>query len=217
MKEEEIINMITTGRITWEGLIRDIIIDEGIDPWDVDIIKLANRFRNIVEKVDIRVAGKFILISSILLSMKSEMMFREEEEEIEELLIPIYNKREINIKPKIQIKRKRPITLNELISALKKAIEVSERRKERREKVEEKKEIKIRKINIKEKIERLYEKISNLFKKINRIPFSKLVPSWRRVDIVWTFIPLIHLAGENKVELEQEKEFGEIYVRKGSS
>ena len=45
MKEEEIIDMIESGKLTWEGLIRDIIIDEGIDPWNIDIIKLANKFK----------------------------------------------------------------------------------------------------------------------------------------------------------------------------
>ena len=214
MKEEEIMEMIENGKLTWEGLIRDIIIDEGIDPWDIDIIKLANKFKEIINKINIEIAGKFVLVSSILLSMKSDEMFRKEEEEIDELIIPIFEKKEINIKTKIPIVKKRKITLNELIDALKKAVEVKSKRDKRKVEEIKTKKIELKKTNIREKMESLYNKIISFFKYFERIPFRKLVPSWKREDIVWTFLPLIHLSGEHKVELEQEKEFGEIYVRR---
>ena len=220
MNEEDIINQIVSGELTWEGLIRDIIIDEGLDPWDIDIIKLANRFKQIIDKVDIETAGKFVLVSSILLSMKSERMFQEEEEEIDEIILPILNKREIQLKPRIPAARKRPITLNELISALKKAVEVKERREKRKknevkEKVKEK-TFEVKKVKIGELIQNLYTKLTSLFRKFDVVPFSKLVPSWNRHDIVWTFLPLIHLSAKHKVKLNQEKDFGEIYVKRES-
>ena len=215
MKEEEILEMVENGKLTWEGLIRDIIIDEGIDPWDIDIIRLANKFKEIIDKVNIEIAGKFLLVSSILLSMKSDEIFKKEEEEIDELIIPIFEKKEINIKTRVPIIKKRKITLNELINALKKAVEVKNKR-EKKKKVEEikVKKIELKKVNIREKMEALYKKIISFFKYFERIPFKKLVPSWKREDIVWTFLPLIHLSAEHKLELEQEKEFGEIYVKR---
>ena len=203
-----------------EGLIRDIIIDEGLDPWDIDIIKLATRFKQIVDKVDIATAGKFVLVSSILLSMKSERIFQEEEEEIDEIILPILNKREIQLKPRIPAARKRPITLNELISALKKAVEIKERRESRKkEKVKEEvkeKTFEVKKVKIGELIQGLYDKLTHLFRKFDVVPFSKLVPSWNRHDIVWTFLPLIHLSAKHKVKLNQEEDFGEIYVKRES-
>ncbi len=218
MNEEDIINKIVNGEITWEGLIRDIIIDEGLDPWDIDIIKLANRFKSIVDRIDIATAGKFLLVSSILLSMKSDKIFQEEEEEIDELILPILNKREIKLKPRIPAARKRPITLNELISALRKAVEVKERRETRKKKKEEKvikeKTFEVKKVKIGKLIQNLYDKLVIMFKKFEVIPFSKLVPSWNRKDIVWTFLPLIHLSAKHKVNLTQEEDFGEIYVKR---
>ena len=219
MNEEDIIKQIVSGELTWEGLIRDIIIDEGLDPWNIDIVVLANRFKSIVDKIDIATAGKFILVSSILLSMKSERIFQKEEEEIEELILPILNKREIQLKPRIPAARKRPITLNELIAALKKAVEVKERREKRKkEKTEEfkPKAFEVKKVKIGELIQNLYDKLVDMFKKFEVIPFSKLVPSWNRKDIVWTFLPLIHLSARHKVRLDQEEDFGEIYVKRES-
>ncbi len=219
MKEEDIIKQIVSGELTWEGLIRDIIVDEGLDPWDIDIIRLANRFKEIIDKIDIATAGKFVLVSSILLSMKSERIFQKEEEEIEELILPILNKREIKLKPRIPAARKRPITLNELIAALKKAVEVKERREKRKKKKEvefKPKAFEVKKVKIGELIQNLYDKLTAMFKKFEIIPFSKLVPSWNRKDIVWTFLPLIHLSAKHKVKLNQEEEFGEIYVQRES-
>ena len=42
--------------------------------------------------------------------------------------------------------------------------------------------------------------------------FSNLVPSDSKMDKVLTFIPLLHLTNQRKVDLEQEKHFGEIEV-----
>ena len=45
---------------------------------------------------------------------------------------------------------------------------------------------------------------------------NKSVVGARKSDIVWTFLPLIHLSSKHKIKLEQEKEFGEIYVKRES-
>jgi chromatin segregation and condensation protein Rec8/ScpA/Scc1 (kleisin family) len=77
--------------------------------------------------------------------------------------------------------------------------------------------MKIRKIDIGKKIISLYEKIVDFFVKLNilEIKFSQLIPSKHRWDIIWTFIPLIHLANKDKIRLKQEENFGEIYVTRG--
>ena len=45
-----------------------------------------------------------------------------------------------------------------------------------------------------------------------KLTFTKLLPSESREDKVHTFIPLLHLAQQNKIELVQETPFGEIEV-----
>ena len=45
-----------------------------------------------------------------------------------------------------------------------------------------------------------------------KLTFQKLLPSESREDKVHTFIPLLHLAQQNRIELIQDTPFGEIQV-----
>ncbi len=213
MDEERIIELLP--KLGWEGLIREIVREQGLDPWNLDIKKLVDRYMEIMKKaeeLDLRIDGKFILVASILLAMKAENMFVKEE--IDEVLLEILEET-----PKLEVRkppaRKRPISLNELIEALRKAMKVKEKR-ELKVVASRRFEYKVKKIDLGEKMRKLYRVIVNLIERLKakEIRFSMLVPSRRKEDVIWTFVPLIHLANERKVGLRQEEHFGEIYVKK---
>jgi chromatin segregation and condensation protein Rec8/ScpA/Scc1 (kleisin family) len=63
-------------------------------------------------------------------------------------------------------------------------------------------------------IKDLYSKILNFFKKSETIKFSELTPSSKKEDKIYTFIPLLHLVNSNKIDLEQNEHFGEIFIKK---
>ncbi|MEK6828202.1 MAG: segregation/condensation protein A [Nanoarchaeota archaeon] len=46
----------------------------------------------------------------------------------------------------------------------------------------------------------------------DKLTFSKLLPSESKEDKVHTFIPLLHLAQQSKIELVQDIPFGEIQI-----
>jgi chromatin segregation and condensation protein Rec8/ScpA/Scc1 (kleisin family) len=46
----------------------------------------------------------------------------------------------------------------------------------------------------------------------DKLTFSKLLPSESKEDKVHTFIPLLYLAQQNKIDLMQENAFGEIEI-----
>ena len=62
--------------------------------------------------------------------------------------------------------------------------------------------------------------MQNLFLKIkrffilgnNHLTFEKLIPSESKEDKVATFIPLLHLANRHKIDINQEKPFGDIEI-----
>lgn len=64
----------------------------------------------------------------------------------------------------------------------------------------------------------MYRRVNEFFSKIGRdfIALSELVPSSERTDLIWTFIPLLYLDNEGRVNLRQEIPFGEIYVERRS-
>ncbi|MCK5140441.1 MAG: segregation/condensation protein A, partial [Thermodesulfovibrionia bacterium] len=45
-----------------------------------------------------------------------------------------------------------------------------------------------------------------------RLTFSTLVPSETKEDKIYTFIPLLHLTNQRKIDIEQYQPFGEIEI-----
>ena len=71
-----------------------------------------------------------------------------------------------------------------------------------------------KKFDITEKIKEIYSRIKDLFtsKKTEKITFDELVQSSKKEDKIYTFIPLLHLANQEKINLNQEIPFGEIHI-----
>lgn len=225
---EKLFDYMTSDKLTWEGIIRDIVKTEQMDPWNINVAKLAIRFAEEIKRMDtvnFRISGKFILAASILLKMKSDFLLVEKEiEESDEGVSLAWLFKDINYElgpgeliPRIPMKKKRHVTLEELIAALSKAIEVKDRRVKRHE---EQSLVTVpipkNRIDLGEKIALVYTAITDFFKGFHKkeIKFDELLPSRQRNDVIWTFIPLLHLSTKGKIDLYQEKCFGDIWVRK---
>ena len=67
-------------------------------------------------------------------------------------------------------------------------------------------------------IREVYGKIRLFFNqnKKNMVTFSQLVPSDSKDDKIYTFIPLLHLTTQRKIDLSQEQQFGEINIHLAS-
>lgn len=209
---------------SWEDVIVKVVAEEQMDPWSIDIIRLANTFLIYIEKIeelDLRIPARFILIASILLRMKSDVL----SEKKQNIFIPESEKepdetlRILASVPPLQppIKRipLRNVTLNELINALRKAYDVQDRRVERRIKIKRAVEfaVPIPQEDVTERINKLFFQINDALKEIDNIEFSRIVKRWGRKEIVEALIPLLHLSQDGKINLHQEEIFKEIFVR----
>ena len=222
LEEKDIVDMISK-ESNWEEVLEYVITEEGMDPWDVDIAKLADAFTDYVKtvgKLDFRVPARVIIIAAVLLRMKMEILIFEEEEKREkekkeDELIDISKVPDLEAPIKRTPKRK--VTLDELVGALEKAFrtkEIRETKKARaRRRVEELMEEDY--VDIDKKIDELYSRISGVLDKLKKgeITFSELVPKWERNEIVENFLPLLHLTQEGKVTCEQKELFKEIYIK----
>ncbi len=106
-----------------------------IDPWDIDIAKTTEKFLKYIdslEKRDLRIPARTLLYASVLLRMKSDSMEEQKVEEPEpEMEEPeAVEVEEMGTLPRPPVRRhtKRPVTLDELISELKKAEMVGRRK-----------------------------------------------------------------------------------------
>ena len=228
--------------IRWQSILYELVRSGKINPWDIDISTLAQEYIKILknlERMNFNLSGKVVFAAAILLKIKTrdlglsefvsmtdmvdelpEEEFPLEGEEIEEQLVEIAKQKQ-RVQPRVEAKipgpRTRSVTVFELVKALKRAITVEEKREKRleiREELKRPRKHKIKKVNIQDKIMHVYARIKELSLELNQstIEFTKLVPGNQKKDIVWTFVPLLHLSHEDKVNLHQELPFSKIFV-----
>lgn len=214
--ENKLIQTIVLGT-DWQEVLTSIVVEEGLDPLNVDILRLTDAFVFYLHRLksfDFRIPARFILIVAILLRMKCELMLEEEEKKLEikgEAPAPLNIENVPLLTPPITRKPTRKVMLTELVTALNKAFEFKERK--------EGKQIRLRRA-----VERLIEqeedielRIKTIFESILRhgtiMKFSDIVPVWKKKDIVETFMPLLYLIQRGKVTCEQDEFFKEITIR----
>ncbi len=213
---------------SWEDVIVKIVAEEGMEPWSIDLVKLADAFSFYIEHArkmqdDLRVPARFILIAAILLRMKSDILAEKEQK----ILIPEspdQNQKEADLlrllagvpplDPPVKRIPLKNVTLNELILSLRKAFDVQERRTARKDRQHAIiGQVLAEPDDITERIDKLLAQIKDIIKEIDgKIEFSKLVTEWKREKIVKTLMPMLHLAQEGKIGYEQGELFQEIMV-----
>lgn len=233
MQDKLLDMLLQENEITWQTIIYDLVKTEKMDPWDIDISILTKRYIETIKKLqehNFFISGKVLLASAILLKIKSNklltdyiaqfdnQLFAKEEDLLEEVV-----EMEQEDIPRLLIKtpqaRKRKVTINDLMVALKKALDVDKRRefKKLQEIPIRRAEIPTKKFDIGQLIKTIYQKILNFFKKQEVITFSQLIPSEKKEDKITTFIPLLHLDKDSKINLSQNEHFGEIYINKAEN
>lgn len=238
--QEKIFSMLfDEDEITWQSMIYDLVKTEGMDPWDVDVSLLSVKFLDMLKKLkemDFRISGKIVLASAILLKIKSNKLLTEDINALDSLIAGNQEEMDLldelgmdeegtrtrrgkfdgpKLMPKTPQPRKRKVSIYDLVKALEKALEVNYRRPPViRNKTKARAPQKG--IDISSIIKDVYDKVNDHYKgkvsKEKTLSFSQLIPSESKEDKVFTFIPLLHLENQERVELEQEDHFKEIMI-----
>lgn len=220
--------------ITWQSIILDLLKTGELDPWDINVSLLAQRYLETIKELhelNLFVSGKIILASAILLKFKSEKLLTEGIQALDNIMFPPdiediqefeNNETQTRLieRPTLTIKtpqtRKKRVTITDLISALEKALEVNERRvlkHEEQSQVPESMYIPQKPKDLTELIREVYSKITNYFINKHQLTFTELVGSTNKQDKLYTFLPLLHLDAQGKIELNQTEPFGEIDIQ----
>ena len=234
---DEVYNLIIKeGEITWQSLLLDLIKNEQMDPWDIDVSLLAKKYIESIkelQKFNFFISGKMLLASALLLRIKSDKLMDEDIMQFDNLLYPPADIDPMEMdahlqtsdsyknleKPILTIRtpqaRKRRVNLADLIGALHKALEVNQRRIKKQEHYSYSEiEIPTMNIDITDLIKKMYSKIIGHFdfNKDGKLTFGALLEGGNRQDKILTLLPLLHLANEGKINLLQEEHFGDIFV-----
>jgi len=221
--------------LSWKDMIYALIEEEHMNPWDIDISLLSQKFLEMLRKLkelDFRISGKMVLASAVLLKMKSDILIDEDIANFDNMM----NNTEENIpldingqqaydasgKPQLYPRtpqpRQRKVSIFDLVQALEKALEVENRRKKFKPNTKKlvlklpEKHFDLGKsmVNVYGKVETHYKNKKN---KDRILTFDELVVGTSKHDKVLTFVPLLHLDNLRKVDLEQDKHFEQISVK----
>jgi len=223
--------------ITWKSIIHELVRTEQMDPWDIDISLLTKKYIKAVKKLadhDLKVSGRIVLAAAILLKIKSSHLLEygitnldklinqgddlSEEELLEELGEEMARERrqrqQFQLIPRNPQPRSRKVSIHDLVGALQRAMESKKRILARQRPV--KYNMPQRKVDIMEVIYDIYHKIVYYTNKEKnaKLTFTKLLPpNPSKHDKVYTFIPLLHLENQRKVDTKQSQPFEEIHVQ----
>src|SRR3989344_6694876 len=237
MQDQILDLLLKKDEITWQNILYELVKTEQMDPWDIDLSSLSKKYLEALKKlteVNFFISGKVILASAILLKMKSDKLLVQYMAQFDMLMFPADDLEEfedfednkkgrikLDEPPRLTVKtplpRKKKVSLEDLVQALEKALEVDQRRTARRLealRIPTNVALPTKTFDIGAKIKEIYERIIFYFKTNPMVTFTELVGSERREDKITTFVPLLHLANQEKVHLNQEEHFGEIEIRK---
>lgn len=215
-----IFDIIESGN--WEKLLYYIVEFENLNPYDIDLVKLCDKFleyMNKAKELDFRIPAKVIFIATFLLKLKLDLLFpqnQETEEKIKEILdIP---KIDIsNLELNLPIKRLpiSQITLEELIYSLRKILELKDKKEKkisRLRRIKESMKEYFEEIEIDKIIEEVYQKILELVKYKDSLLFDEILEKNDFREIYIKFVSILHLELQKKIKTEQKDFFDKIFI-----
>ncbi len=191
------------------SIVLKLVINGEIDPWNVDIVELADKYINEIKKLDtpdFKTASKIISTAVLLLKMKANALGLDTD-----------NNKKRTIKKRL-MGIKRFYTIEEIAHILKKfatpPIQIKEDKRKKRKSYKRKTNSNkstelppLFKATLEEAIEFLKEELEKLD---SLISFKEL----EYPDKIQSFVALLFLNYEKVINLYQEKPFGEIIIEK---
>lgn len=234
IKNSQFYSIITNGEISWKSILLDLIKTEQLDPWDIDLNILADRYVAVIkemEDADFYVSSNVLYACSYLLYIKAEKLFNRYLRELDEA---VYGRQEVRkyenerieidenelpiLVPRTPIERNKRVTLAELMSALNHAVETENRRIRRDIKVRQARKSALvvlpraDRMSLKDRVIRALAKIRGIFvrEKTSSTTYSSIAPT--KEEKLSTFLPILHLSNTQQIYLRQPKHFEEIFI-----
>ncbi|MFC1686112.1 segregation/condensation protein A [Nanoarchaeota archaeon] len=232
MGHEEVYNLLVSRELSWQQMIYDLIKSEQLDPWNIDLSKLTQRYLEKVhemEEANFIISSKILYAAALLLRIKSELLINRYIKSLDEILFGKPEKKEkppieINLDdvselfPRSPLPRSKRVTLNELIGALNRAMTTEHRRIKNEVSVKHA----LNRFNfflpksstdVRFKIKEVYDKVKGFFKtnaNAEKMTYSELAPT--KEEKRMSFAPVLHLDNQERILLEQLQHFDEIYL-----
>jgi len=215
---------------SWEGTLERLTAD--MDPWDIDIAELAQRYRQYLDalrELRFEIPGRMVLTCSILLRMKSDDLLAACStdqsnliEELEEVVEETAAEWDEPIEPEefslpLLRRPRRQVTLEDLRLALTAAMTVSLRRAERlidrmKDDVDEFSSFQIGGEDFTDRLRLLFAKIKKLLSGRRVVSFFRLLERGDKEERIRRFFEVLLLAAQGEIDCYQEEFLGDILI-----
>lgn len=232
INQDQFFNLISSNELSWQAIIYDLIKTEQLDPWDIDLATLADKYVQTIqqlEEADFFISSKILLACSLLLRLKSEILINSYIQDLNDALYGKKDEKRYEIErieidendlpilsPRTPMARHKKVTLNELIKALDHAINTESRRI--------RKEIKHRQhrraletvmpknnfVPLKVRVKSIFNILKVHLKENNHMKFHSLAKS--KEEKLASFVPMLHLSNNGKIFLRQKQHFDHIHM-----
>lgn len=233
INQNQFFDLISSEEIGWQTILYDLIKTEQLDPWDIDLGILADKYVGIIQQLEntnFFISSKILLACSLLLRLKSEILINSYIHDLNEALYGRKDEKRYELEriaidendlpilvPRTPMARHKKVTLKELMIALDKAINTEGRRikKDIQGRQAEKSILRVMPRNsfipLKIRVKSIFDLVKNHMGNGNdHIKFSHLSPD--REEKLASFLPILHLSDRGKVFLRQKEHFQEIHI-----
>jgi segregation and condensation protein A len=208
---------------TWKDILLELISSNSLDPWNIDLVGLADAFIRKVremESMDFAVQANVILAASILLRYKSDYLkalsYQSEITEFApeaEAFVPGADEYpELTLSSRIPPKRQ--ITLEDLIGEMERIIKYDEAEKVRipRGSIVETVDMELPDRDIEADMERILARVREGTDSEGWSLFSRLTEGMDLRDKVYTLVCVLHLVQSGALDIRQDILFGEVFI-----
>ena len=235
INESQFYSLITGDELSWQAIIYDLIKTEQLDPWDIDLGILSEKYLETIaelEEANFFVSSKVLLACSLLLRLKSEILANSYIQDLNDILFGkkevqrtldierfIINENELPLLvPKSPMARHKKVTLDQLMIALNKAINTENRRIKKTIKTHQAQRAadmvlpRSQFVPLKIRIKKIFTIISgHLSLPANQhISFESLAEE--KEEKLASFLPILHLSNEQRIFLHQPIHFEDIFI-----
>ena len=211
---------------TWKQILLELIDQNKIDPWDVDIAIIADGFMKKIKEMktlDLAIQANVILAAAILLKYKSEYLryiTMEEQTTLDEYPVedqdlfgaPSDELPQLTLVSRIPPKRQ--ITVDELMGEMEKVIKYENEDREviPRGAIEEVIDFEITEEDIEKKMDEVLLRIKTNTDDTGWSLFSTIIKEQNHIEVIYSLLSLLHLTQMKMVKIRQDKVFGEIFI-----
>ncbi|MEK6959013.1 MAG: ScpA family protein [archaeon] len=203
----------------WKTILLDLVQSEKMDPWDIDVIALAEKYIkkiNELESTNLRVPANAILACAILLKTKSKYLRLTDLDKVEKPILTEEQRQllfaEIPDLMSNRSAREGRITLDELVSSIEDIIHQTTPKKGS-DRYVPRMEINFDTSSIEDRMGEVLELIKAKADSQGIVLFDNLLENKECDSIINTFLPVLFLMNSGKILAYQSEFYGQIFVK----